>query len=92
MAIISVDKRVLLYEKVFGGEKKTLKFALETAACFEETRASFANRRFPSTWSRNLFLERPCMYFGSDVVVSCRRADAARFKMDACTLVCLRLC
>lgn len=30
--------------------------------------------------------ERPCMYFGSDVVVSCLHADAACLKMD--TRVC----
>lgn len=32
--------------------------------------------------------ECPCMYFGSDVVVSCLRADAACLKMDACMCLC----
>lgn len=35
---------------------------------------------------------RPCMYFGSDVVVSCLRADAACLKMDARACVRLRVC
>lgn len=34
--------------------------------------------------------ERPCMCFGSDVVVSCLRADAARLEMDACMCLCPR--
>lgn len=91
VAIISVDKR--------EGKKpyKALKFALQTVAGFEKTRASSENCNFQSRWTRmasswNLFPERPCMCFGSDVVVSCLCADAARFKMDACMFVCLRLC
>lgn len=32
--------------------------------------------------------ECPCMYFGSDIIVSCLHADAAWMKMDVCVLVC----
>lgn len=36
--------------------------------------------------------ECPCMYFGSDVVVSCLHADAACLKMDTRVCAFVRLC
>lgn len=36
--------------------------------------------------------ECPCMYFGSNVVVSCLHADAACLKMDMRVCVCVPLC
>ncbi len=37
---------------------------------------------------REAIPECPCMYFGSDVVVSCLYADAACLKMDVCVCLC----
>lgn len=41
------------------------------------------------TMWREAIPECPCMYFGSDAVVSCLHADAARLKMDVRVFVCL---